>query len=65
MDGLSVRGMTSNIPAARGFGEEWCNFPAVGAEHCARIIGGVLAPLLLTRPVGFTIDGIRPTNPQH
>jgi hypothetical protein len=35
---------------ARGFGEVWCNFPAVGTEHRARIIDGVLAPLLLTRP---------------
>ena len=26
---------------ARGFGDVWCNFPAVGAEHRARIIDGI------------------------
>ena len=34
---------------ARGWGEVWCNFPAVGAEHRARIIDGVIAPLLVSR----------------
>ncbi|MBW3096632.1 mandelate racemase/muconate lactonizing enzyme family protein [Pseudohoeflea coraliihabitans] len=29
-----------------GWGEVWCNFPAVGAEHRARLIRSVLAPLL-------------------
>lgn len=29
-----------------GWGEAWCNFPAVGAEHRARLIESVLAPLL-------------------
>ena len=28
-----------------GWGEIWCNFPAVGAEHRARLVHGVLAPL--------------------
>jgi D-galactarolactone cycloisomerase len=32
---------------AVGWGEAWCNFPAVGAEHRARLIESVLAPLLL------------------
>lgn len=32
---------------AVGWGEIWCNFPAVGAEHRARLIGSVFAPLLL------------------
>lgn len=31
---------------ARGWGEVWCNFPAVGAEHRARLLDSVLAPLL-------------------
>lgn len=31
---------------ARGWGEVWCNFPAVGAEHRARLIGSVFAPLI-------------------
>jgi D-galactarolactone cycloisomerase len=34
---------------ARGWGEVWCNFPNVGAEHRARLIDGVLAPLLRSR----------------
>lgn len=34
---------------ARGWGEAWCNFPAVGAEHRARLVDSVLAPLLLAR----------------
>jgi L-alanine-DL-glutamate epimerase-like enolase superfamily enzyme len=34
-----------------GFGEVWCNFPAVGAEHRARLINEVLAPMLAGRAV--------------
>ncbi len=34
---------------ARGWGEAWCNFPAVGAEHRARLVDSVLKPLLLAR----------------
>ena len=33
-----------------GWGEVWCNFPAVGAEHRARLVHGVLAPLATSRP---------------
>ena len=32
-----------------GWGEIWCNFPAVGAEHRARLVHGVLAPLATSR----------------
>ena len=32
---------------AEGWGEVWCNFPAVGAEHRARLVGSVLAPLAI------------------
>jgi D-galactarolactone cycloisomerase len=32
-----------------GFGEAWCNFPAPGAEHRARLINEVLAPALVGR----------------
>lgn len=35
---------------AEGWGEVWCNFPAVGAEHRARLITSVLAPLVTRRP---------------
>jgi L-alanine-DL-glutamate epimerase-like enolase superfamily enzyme len=34
---------------ARGWGEAWCNFPAVGAEHRARLVDSVLTPLMLAR----------------
>jgi len=29
-----------------GWGEAWCNFPTVGAEHRARLVASVLAPLV-------------------
>lgn len=32
-----------------GWGEVWCNFPAVGAEHRARLVASVLAPLIVQR----------------
>jgi L-alanine-DL-glutamate epimerase-like enolase superfamily enzyme len=37
---------------AEGWGEVWCNFPAVGAEHRARLITSVLTPLV----TGLTFD---------
>lgn len=30
-----------------GWGEVWCNFPNVGAEHRARLVVGTVAPLVL------------------
>src|ERR1044072_4673811 len=30
---------------ATGWGEVWCNFPSVGAEHRARLINDMLAPI--------------------
>ena len=30
----------------KGWGEVWCNFPAVGAEHRARLVESVFAPLV-------------------
>jgi L-alanine-DL-glutamate epimerase-like enolase superfamily enzyme len=35
---------------AVGWGEVWCNFPSVGAEHRARMLEDYVAPLLLSRP---------------
>jgi L-alanine-DL-glutamate epimerase-like enolase superfamily enzyme len=35
-----------------GWGEVWCNFPAVGAEHRARLINEMLSPMLVGRAVG-------------
>lgn len=32
---------------AVGWGETWCNFPTCGAEHRARLLDSVIAPLLL------------------
>jgi L-alanine-DL-glutamate epimerase-like enolase superfamily enzyme len=34
---------------AVGWGEVWCNFPNVGAEHRARMLENYVAPLLLAR----------------
>lgn len=34
---------------AVGWGEVWCNFPACGAEHRARLLDTVLAPLATSR----------------
>lgn len=34
---------------AHGWGEVWCNFPTCGAEHRARLVETVAAPLLLGR----------------
>ncbi|HSC22489.1 MAG TPA: mandelate racemase/muconate lactonizing enzyme family protein [Casimicrobiaceae bacterium] len=36
---------------ATGFGEIWCNFPVVGAEHRARLLTSVIAPLLAGRTI--------------
>lgn len=32
-----------------GWGEIWCNFPACGAEHRARLLSTVIAPLLVNK----------------
>lgn len=32
-----------------GWGEIWCNFPSVGAEHRARMLESAVAPILLER----------------
>lgn len=32
-----------------GWGEVWCNFPAAGAEHRARLIASVISPILAGR----------------
>ncbi len=34
---------------AAGWGEVWCNFPSVGAEHRARLVEEILAPMLVDR----------------
>ena len=32
-----------------GWGEIWCNFPSVGAEHRARLFDSVITPILLEK----------------
>jgi D-galactarolactone cycloisomerase len=39
-----------------GWGEVWCNFPTVGAEHRARLINEMLAPLLAGRAVAHPAE---------
>ena len=34
----------------QGWGEVWCNFPAVGAEHRARLLIDSVAPLVMDQP---------------
>ena len=34
---------------AEGWGEIWCNFPNVGAEHRANLIDSIFAPILVSR----------------
>ncbi len=38
-----------DVDGIAGWGEIWCNFPTVGAEHRARLVQGVLAPLATSR----------------
>jgi D-galactarolactone cycloisomerase len=37
----------TDADGAEGFGEVWCNFPSVGAEHRARLANEVIGPLLI------------------
>ena len=37
----------TDAEGAEGWGEVWCNFPTVGAEHRARLVDSVFAPLLV------------------
>lgn len=39
----------TDAEGACGWGEVWCNFPTVGAEHRARLVDSVFAPLLAGR----------------
>lgn len=39
-----------------GWGEVWCNFPSVGAEHRTRLINDMLAPMLIGRAVTHPSD---------
>jgi L-alanine-DL-glutamate epimerase-like enolase superfamily enzyme len=39
-----------------GWGEAWCNFPSMGAEHRTRLINEMLAPMLAGRAVTHPSD---------
>lgn len=39
-----------DLDGAKGWGEVWCNYPHVGAEHRARLVDSVLAPLTTSAP---------------
>lgn len=45
--GVLVR--VTDADGQEGWGESWCNFPSVGAEHRARLINHVVGPLLTGR----------------
>jgi L-alanine-DL-glutamate epimerase-like enolase superfamily enzyme len=42
-----------------GWGEVWCNFPTVGAEHRARIVESVLAPQLVGKTFANPQDAFK------
>ncbi|MEO7008569.1 MAG: mandelate racemase/muconate lactonizing enzyme family protein, partial [Caldimonas sp.] len=49
LDRPAVLVRVEDADGAHGWGEAWCNFPACGAEHRARLIESVLAPLVVGR----------------
>ena len=42
-----------------GWGEVWCNFPTVGAEHRARLVASVFASVVEDAEFGSPIDAFR------
>ncbi|HET8744675.1 MAG TPA: mandelate racemase/muconate lactonizing enzyme family protein [Ramlibacter sp.] len=44
---------------AVGWGEIWCNFPSVGAEHRARLLESAVAPIFLERAWDSPADAFR------
>ncbi len=46
LDRPAVFVRVTDTDGAIGWGEVWCNFPACGAEHRARLVESVLRPLL-------------------
>lgn len=41
---------------AEGWGEIWCNFPSVGAEHRARLLRDVVGPVALADPFSGPVE---------
>ena len=54
---LFVRAISSQGDV--GWGEIWCNFPSVGAEHRARLVNSVLAPACVGRDYGDPAEAWR------
>lgn len=48
-DRPSVLVRVEDLEGRVGWGEIWCNFPSVGAEHRARLFESAVAPILLER----------------
>ena len=47
LDRPAVLVRVEDAEGAHGWGEAWCNFPSCGAEHRARLVETLLAPLLV------------------
>jgi D-galactarolactone cycloisomerase len=46
----------TDTDGVQGYGEVWCNFPSVGAEHRARLVESVFRPMLIEHPVVHPAD---------
>jgi L-alanine-DL-glutamate epimerase-like enolase superfamily enzyme len=42
-----------------GWGEIWCNFPTVGAEHRARLFDSIVAPILLEKIWAWPVEAFQ------
>ncbi|NYT36959.1 mandelate racemase/muconate lactonizing enzyme family protein [Allopusillimonas soli] len=49
LDRPAVLVRVEDVDGEVGWGEAWCNFPAVGAEHRARMFDSCVAPILTER----------------
>jgi L-alanine-DL-glutamate epimerase-like enolase superfamily enzyme len=45
-----------DVDGIRGWGEAWCNFPAVGAEHRVRLIVSLFAPMVEGVDLGSPLE---------
>lgn len=51
-----------DVDGAVGWGEIWCNFPDVGAEHRARVLESCIAPVLLEKAWAHPADAFAELN---
>ena len=49
----------TDADSVEGWGEVWCNFPSVGAEHRARLVESIFRPMLIEQPVVHPADTFR------